>query len=245
MHNGKSFLAIIPARGGSKRLPRKNLLDLAGKPLIGWSIAAARECQYIDEVMVTTDDAEISNVARLYGANVPFVRPAELATDTSSSFDAIKHAIEHYRTQLDKRFEFIVLLQPTSPLRSSDEITAAIELLEKKKADAIVSVCEVDHSPLWMNKLPADLSMDNFIHDEVKNIRSQDLPTYYRLNGAIYICSTERLLAEKTFFLSSGIYAHLMSREASVDIDDAVDFNLALVYMARKNHVNVAVRDGS
>lgn len=227
MPQKKTFLAIMPARGGSKRLPRKNVLDLGGKPLIAWSIDAARDCPYLDEVMVTTDDAEIADVARLHGANVPFLRPSALASDTVASFDAIKHAIDFYQHELGKEFDFIVLLQPTSPLRGARDISAAIELLEQKKADAIISVCEVDHSPLWMNTLPDDLSMDKFIRDEVKNVRSQDLPKNYRLNGAIYICRTSRLLAEGSFFISENIFAYIMNRNASVDIDDISDFRLA------------------
>jgi CMP-N,N'-diacetyllegionaminic acid synthase len=227
MHQGKTFLAIIPARGGSKRLPRKNVLDLGGKPLIAWSIEAARSCRFIDEVLVTTDDDEIAEVAKLYGANVPFLRPASLASDTATSFDAITHAIDFYKHELGKEFDFVILLQPTSPLRASQEVSNAIDLLSQKDADAIISVCEVDHSPLWMNILPSDLSMNKFMRDEVKSVRSQDLPKNYRLNGAIYICRTERLLAEKSFFISDNIFAYIMNKDISVDIDDLSDFNMA------------------
>jgi CMP-N-acetylneuraminic acid synthetase len=220
-------LAIIPARGGSKRLPRKNVLDLGGKPLIAWTIEAALGCPLISEVMVTTDDDEIAEIAKQYGANVPFMRPSELASDTATSFDAIKHAINFYRTELGQAFDFVILLQPTSPLRNSQHISEAIELLSQKKADAIISVCEVDHSPLWMNTLPADCCMDKFLRDEVRNVRSQELPQNYRLNGAVYICRTNRLLAEKTFFISNNIFAYIMSKETSIDIDDQSDFKLA------------------
>lgn len=227
MFQGKTFLAVIPARGGSKRLPRKNVLDLGGKPLIAWTINAARDCPYIDEIMVTTDDAEIADVARLHGANVPFLRPATLSNDSASSFDAIKHAIDFYKHELGKEFDFTVLLQPTSPLRGVRDISNAIELFEQKNADAIISVCETDHSPLWMNTLPDDLSMNRFIRNEVKNIRSQDLKKYYRLNGAIYICKTERLLFEKTFFISDRVFAYVMTKNSSVDIDNLSDLDYA------------------
>lgn len=227
MDRKRTFIAIIPARGGSKRLPRKNVLDLGGKPLIAWTIEAVRICPKINEVMVTTDDKEIADVARKYGANVPFIRPAALANDTASSFEAIKHTLEHYKHKLEKEFDFVVLLQPTSPLRNVESIMGAIELLEKKNADAVISVCEVDHSPLWTNTLPRDLSLDNFLRNDVKNMRSQDLPLYYRLNGAIYICRTERLLAEKTFFISSNSFAYVMKKEESIDIDDLYDLKMA------------------
>lgn len=227
MHQGKTFLAIIPARGGSKRLPRKNVLDLGGKPLIAWTIEAALDCTFLDEVMVTTDDDEIAVVAKRHGAKIPFLRPSALASDTASSFDAIKHTIDFYKRELSKEFDFVVLLQPTSPIRGSRDVSDAIELLVHKNADAIISVCEVDHSPLWMNTLPDDHRMDNFLRDEVKNVRSQDLPKNYRLNGAIYICRTARLLAERSFFISGNIFAYIMKKDASVDIDDISDFKLA------------------
>ncbi len=232
MYQGKSFIAIIPARGGSKRLPKKNVLDLGGKPLIAWTIEAVRSCPIVDEVMVTTDDEEIANVAKKYGANVPFLRPAILAGDTATSFDAIKHAIDYYKHELGREFDFVILLQPTSPLRKSENILDAIELLIQKNSDAVISVCEVDHSPLWANTLPSDLCLDKFLRDDVKNMRSQDLPKYYRLNGAIYICRTERLLEEKSFFISNNNYAYVMHKEESVDVDDLFDFKMAKCIMS-------------
>lgn len=236
MHQGKSFLAIIPARGGSKRLPRKNVLELGGKPLIAWTIEAALGCSFIDEVMVTTDDAEIAAVAKEYGANVPFLRPAELASDTATSFDAIRHTINYYRTEMGKEFDFVVLLQPTSPLRGSHDIGRAIELRAQNKADAIISVCEVEHSPLWMNTLPEDHSMVGFLRSELKNIRSQDLAAFYRLNGAIYICEVRRLLEQKTFLIEDSIFAYPMSAESSIDIDNKIDFTIASCILQSKEN---------
>lgn len=227
MYQDKTFLAIIPARGGSKRLPRKNVLDLAGKPLVAWTIEAALGCSYIDDVMVTTDDEEIAEVAKLFGANVPFLRPAALASDTATTYDAIKHTVDFYQDQLGKSFDYVVLLQPTSPLRTTQHISEAIELLSQNDADAIISVCEVDHSPLWSNTLPEDHSMSNFIRDEVKNKRSQDLERFYRINGAIYICRLVTLVRQKTFFIDNSIYAYPMSIENSVDIDTNMDFSIA------------------
>ena len=216
------YLAVIPARGGSKRLPNKNILDLNGKPLIAWSIEAAKKSKKIDDVVVTSDSEKILNIAKQYNVKA-IKRPDFLASDTATTFDAIKHAIE----TLDDKYEYIVLLQPTSPLRNEKHIDEAIELLEQKNADAVISVCEMEHSPLWSNTLPENLSMNNFLRDEVKNKRSQDLDKYYRLNGAIYICKTDRLLKEKTFFIKDKIYAYIMDRKSSVDIDDEIDFKLA------------------
>lgn len=226
MLNGKTFLAIIPARGGSKRLPRKNLLDLAGKPLITWTIEAALKSNYLDEVMVTTDDQEIADTAQHYGAAVPFLRPADLASDTATTFDVIKHSVDFYAAA-GKTFDFVVLLQPTSPLRAAAHIDDALQLIESKKADAVISVTEMSHSPLWSNTLPANDDMSGFLRDEVKNKRSQDLETYYRLNGATYICRTNRLLEEKSFFIKENIFAYRMSKESSVDIDNKIDFDFA------------------
>lgn len=225
----KNFLAIIPARGGSKRLPQKNMLDLAGKPLFVWSIEAGFNCKYIDKVIVTSDDEKILSISKQCGAEI-IKRPEELATDTATTFDAIKHTIENL-----ERYEFIVLLQPTSPLRNEKHINEAIELLHVKNADAIISVCRSEHSPLWCNTLPEDKSMSHFMQDEIKNKRSQDLGEYYRLNGAIYICRTEKLLSEKTFFIKDNIFAYEMDRASSIDIDEEMDFKIANMIM-RENY---------
>jgi len=220
----KTFLAIIPARGGSKRLPNKNILDLAGKPLIAWSIEAGLGSKYIDKVVVTSDSEEILDISKNFGAEI-IKRPDELANDTATTFDAIAHAIE----SIDEKYDYIVLLQPTSPLRNAKHIDEAIELLEVKNADSVVSVCQMEHSPLWANTLDESLSMKNFLREEILNKRSQDLETYYRLNGAIYICKTDKLLKEKSFFLKDNIFAYVMDRESSIDIDEEIDFKLAEV----------------
>lgn len=217
----KTFLAIIPARGGSKRLPRKNVLDLSGKPLIAYSIEAGLKSKYISKVVVSSDDKEILQVSQNFGADI-IKRPDELASDTATTFDAIEHTIKSL-----EKYDYIVLLQPTSPLRNEKHIDEAIELLELKKADAIISVCETDHSPLWCNILNEDLSMTNFLSKELLNKRSQDLPKYYRLNGAIYVCKTDKLLENKGFFLEDKVTAYIMDRKSSIDIDNEIDFKLA------------------
>jgi len=228
MYKDKTFLAVIPARGGSRRFPRKNILDLNGKPLIAWSIEAGLKSKYIDKVVVTSDDSEILEISKKFGAEI-IKRPEELASDTATTFDVIKHVIENI-----EKYDYIVLLQPTSPLRNEKHIDEAIELLEVKNADAIVSVCEMDHSPLWSNTLPQDGNMKGFLSDEVLNKRSQDLEKYYRLNGAIYICKTDKLLENKGFFLKKNIFAYKMDRQSSVDIDDEFDFKIAEIIMDNK-----------
>lgn len=231
MHKNKGFFVIIPARGSSKRLPNKNILDLCGKPLIAWTIEAGLNSKYIDELMVSTDSEKIAEISKAYRANVPFLRPAALAVDTATSVDVVIHAINFYKNELKKEFDYIVFLQPTSPLRNNLDVDLAIEFLVKKDADSIVSVCEAEYSPLWTNILPENLSMENFLKEEIKLKRSQALPMYYRLNGAIYICKIKKFLLEKTFFLSKNIYAFIMEQDKSIDIDTELDFKLAKLIM--------------
>ena len=221
MYQNKTFLAIIPARGGSKRLPRKNILDLAGKALIEWSIEAGLKSKYIDAVVVTSDDEEILNISKKNGAHI-IKRPDALANDTATTFDTVKHVIEN-----SQHYDYIILLQATSPLRNSKHIDEAIELLISKNADAVISVCEMEHSPLWSNTLPEDGDMSHFLKEEIKNKRGQDLATYYRPNGAIYICKTDELLETKTFYFEKNIYAYFMDNRCSIDIDTPLDFELA------------------
>lgn len=227
MYGHKTFLAIIPARGGSKRLPRKNILELAGKPLIAWSIEAGLKSKYIDKVIVTSDDDGILDISKKYGADT-IQRPYLLASDIATMFDTVQHTINNV-----KKYEYIILLQPTSPLRNEKHIDEAIDQLIFKNADAVVSICEMDHSPLWSNILQEDDSMAEFFRDEILNKRSQDLKKYYRLNGAIYICKTERLMEEKSFFLKDNIFAYRMDKKSSIDIDEEIDFELAQFFFGK------------
>ena len=233
MKNNKTFLAIIPARGGSKRLPRKNILELNGEPLISYSIKAGLDSKYIDKVIVSSDDKEILDVSKKNKVDT-IIRPDSLASDIASTFDAIEHAILN-----SDNYDYIVLLQPTSPLRTATQIDEAIELLDQKNADAVVSVCEMEHSPLWANTLDITLSMEGFLKDEVINKRSQDLETYFRLNGAIYICKSKRLLKEKKFLFKNNIFAYKMNTESSIDIDKKIDFEMATFFMKARNNEKV------
>lgn len=220
MYKGKKVLAIIPARGGSKRLPNKNILPLAGKPLIAWTIEASLESAFIDKVIVSTDSLKIKEIALQYGAEIPFLRPSELATDTADSISVVKHTLDYFNGE----FDYVVLLQPTSPLRTKDDIDNAFKML-KGNVKSVVSVCETEHSPLWANTLPEDLSMENFIKHEVKNLRSQDLPSFYRLNGAIYISEIEYLFWNSGF-IGKLTKAFIMKQDRSIDIDTEFDFKL-------------------
>ena len=230
MINNKSVLAIIPARIGSKRLPRKNLLNLAGKPLVGWTINAAKNCKYIDRVFVSTDDNEIAEKSKEFGINVPFLRSKVLSTNTTSTIAVVLDVLNELENK-GEFYDYIVLLQPTSPLRTNIHITAAFDQLIKKNQNSIVSVCKAEHNPLWCNTLPNDGSMKSFLRKDLHNKRSQDLPNYYRLNGAIYICDVKRLKTEKTFIFSSKCSAFIMPQENSIDIDSKVDLDYAQIIM--------------
>jgi CMP-N,N'-diacetyllegionaminic acid synthase len=231
MYKNKTFIAIIPARGGSKRLPRKNVLELNSKPLIAWSIEAGLESHYIDEVMVTTDDDEIAEVSKKYGATVPFKRPEKLADDYAARPEVIKHTIEFYQNELGKQFDYLVFLQPTSPLRDANDIDNAIEFMFEKNGDAVVSVCELEHPIHWSGTLLEDKNMSKFLDNVAVQSRSQDLEKYYRLNGAIYICDVQKFLDEGCVFLKENIFAFEMAQEESVDIDTRLDFKIAEILM--------------
>jgi CMP-N-acetylneuraminic acid synthetase len=225
MYLDKKILAVITAREGSKRLPNKNILDLAGKPLIAWTIDEAKKSKYIDKLIVSTDSDEIAKISLKHGAEVPFMRPLNLASDNADSFSVLKHAIEFYKN----KFDYILLLQPTSPLRLVNDIDSSIEMIDNTTR-SIVSVCQTEHSPLWSNTLPDNLSMKSFLREEVKNKRSQDLPIYYRLNGAVYIAEIDYFLKEKSF-IGTSTKAFIMAKNRSLDIDEAIDFKLAALIL--------------
>ncbi|NUF36661.1 acylneuraminate cytidylyltransferase family protein [Acinetobacter lactucae] len=224
--------ALIPARGGSKRLPRKNVKLLSNKPLIAWSIETAIASKYIDRVVVSTDDQEIKEISEQYGAEVPFLRPEYLSNDHASSFDVIKHAIGFLK--LDQPNELIVLLQPTSPLRLVSELDRALESFIAKNAKGVVSISETEHSPMWSNTLPENGCMSDFIRTEVLGKRSQDLPKFFRLNGSIYIYETISLLAQAKIFFDESVYGFETSLETSIDIDTALDFLIAETIMKNR-----------
>ena len=233
MHNQKSILALIPARGGSKGLPRKNIRPLAGKPLIAWTIDAALQSDCFERIMVNTDDPEIASIASQFGAEIPFLRPPELATDESKGIDMIYHTMYWFEAR-GKQFDLLVLLQPTSPLRSGSDIRAALNLLGEKDAGSIVSVCKCEHSPLWMNTLGDDLSMKNFLPREAVNVNRQELRQFYRLNGAIYIAEWQ-YLKENNGFFGAQTYAYIMPQERSVDIDSQLDLDFVELLLNRRS----------
>lgn len=225
-------IAIIPARSGSKGIKDKNIKELCGKPLMVYTIEAALQCPYIDCVMVSTDSLDYAKIAEQHGAQVPFLRSEELATDWAKSIDVIYEVLNKYE-KLGEVFDTVVLLQPTSPLRTVRHLNEAFEMLEKRKADSIVSVCECEHNPLLSNVLEEDLCLSGFI-GQFNNVRRQELRTYYRLNGAIYISKVAEL-RENGGFYGEKSFAYVMRTEESVDIDSEIDFKFASVLMEEKN----------
>ena len=230
MINNKRIVGVILARGGSKGLPGKNIIDLGGKPLIAWTVAAAQKSRYLDRLILSSDNRAIIAAARKAGCEAPFVRPARLATDTASSYDVLFHALD----SLDCSYDYVVLLQPTSPLRTAEDIDACIELCLKRKAPAAVSVCVVVKPPQWMYALTADGRLKPILQTKRPSARRQDLTPIYALNGAVYVAKTAWLRRHKTFF-GSRTAAHIMPPERSIDIDTKLDLMFARALVAEKH----------
>lgn len=223
-------LAIIPARAGSKRLPGKNLRLLAGKPLVQWTLEAARDSAAIDAVLVSSDDPHVLSLAEAFEATQTLTRPPALATDEARSSDVLLHALDHLAAQ-GLVPESVCLLQPTSPLRTAADIDAAFALFEGKGRRPVISVCEVDHPLAWCGRIDASLSLGEFAKRLAVERRSQDMEREYRLNGAIYIATTADFRRHRGF-LNADTLAHIMPRERSVDIDVALDLALAETLIA-------------
>lgn len=229
-----NILALIPARAGSKRLPKKNIMPLGGQPLIAWTIKAALEAKLDMDVMVSTDSEEIAKIALDYGAEVPFLRPESLAQDTSTSFEAIEYTL---KTLADsgRHYDYVMFLQPTSPFRQGQHIEQAYLMLTHLNANAVVSVTELDHPVEWSMTLPENGCLNDFISHHIGQLktRSQDLPKRYRLNGAISCAQVKALLAHQTFYIPSATYAYKMEAQYSVDIDTLTDFQYAEFLQSR------------
>jgi len=225
MYKNKTFLAIIPARGGSKGLPGKNIKEICSKPLVAWSIEAGVKSKYVDEVMVTTDYQEIADIAKEYGANVPFLRPEFLASDTATSFDAIKHTIDFYKNELHREFDYIVLLEPTSPLREDCDIDNMIEKIVNNEAefDSIVSIGEVHEHPSIMKKIINNNHLSPYCQELEMKTRRQDNDVAYFPYGVAYIVKRKSLLDEETFYTKRNTFYEI-KRYQCYEIDDIYDF---------------------
>jgi len=225
MFYDQRIIAIIPARSGSKGLPNKNIRILNGLPLIVHSILQAQKAGIFDEIFLSTDSQDYANIAIQNGANVPFLRSDELASDSASTWDCVKEALEQY-SKLGKEYDIFVVLQPTSPLRTAIDIINALKKMVLTNADSVVSVCESNHSPLLCNILPEDGSMKGFVRPETVGKTRQELPAFYRINGAIYAVRTSYFLKTQAIYEGNS-FAYIMPRERSVDIDTLFDFSFA------------------
>jgi CMP-N,N'-diacetyllegionaminic acid synthase len=227
-------IAIIPARSGSKGLIAKNIKKLCGLPLLAYSIQAAYESGLFEEIMVSTDSQQYAEIAKQYGASVPFLRSEEQSGDNAGSWDVVKEVLNRYFEE-GICFETVCLLQPTSPLRKADDIINGYRLFQDKSADAVTAVCEMDHSPLWSMVLPEDLSLVEYREKHTNTCVRQKLDKYYRINGALYI---RKIVYNKSSIdiLDKNEYAYIMGRNRSVDIDVEEDFQLA-EYLIKKSHM--------
>lgn len=223
-------IAIIPARSGSKGLPDKNIRILNGKPLLAYSIEAAINSGVFDKIHVSTDSIYYANIAKKYGADVPFLRDEENAMDVSSSWDVVREVLKKYQ-KIGWDFDVCVLLQPTSPLRGAVDIKAAYALFQEQNAKSLVSVTEVDHPVQWCFKLDKNHYTVDFATSPFKNCRRQELEKYYRENGAIYIAHTSDIVTQTFDFYTEQCIAYVMKREYSVDIDTLRDFVIAEALM--------------
>lgn len=221
MFEGKKVLGLIPARGGSKGLPRKNILPLQGKPLIAWSVQAAQGSRWLDRTVISTEDNEIASVARSWGGEVPFMRPDPLATDEAKADEVALHALG----ALQEDFDYLVLLQPTSPLRNSQDIDACIEKAISTKAPSCVTVTPQPKSPAWMFTLGEnDRLVHAFATQDIK--RRQEYPSLWVLNGAVYVVAVPWLKQHHAFIGEESL-GHVMPPERSADIDTLYDFHVA------------------
>lgn len=235
MYEDKRILAIIPARGGSKGIPHKNIINICDKPLIAYSIEAAQKSKYIDYVLVSTDDEEIKQVSLKYGAEVPFLRPKEISNDTAKSIDVVLHGLK-YLEEHGNIFDYLVLLQPTSPLRTYEDIDEAIEVLMGNKKDSLVSVCEAQENPVLMRIIDNE-RLRPFIEFKGDNLRRQDLPRFYIFNGALYINSVN-MLTNESVFVNDNTMPFVMESNKSIDIDTMLDAKLVELILKENDNGN-------
>ncbi len=223
MIDGNRVLAVVAGRGGSKGLPGKNVKDLGGKPLIAWTIEAAKGSRLIDRIILSTDDVEITEAGRQFGCEVPFQRPDHLANDESRIEDAVVHALE----TLDETFDYVVLLQATTPFRASEDIDGCIRTCHDKNANTCITVYESEHSPYIMFSLGPDTALTPLLGGlEDRPRRRQELPQAFLPNGAAYVARVDWFLKSRDFY-SGQVFGYPMPRERSIDIDTELDLLLA------------------
>lgn len=225
MINNKSVLAYVPARMNSKGIKNKNIANLGGKPLLAHSIIAAKNSQYVDKVIINTDSEEYAKIAIEYGAEKPFLRPSELATDTSIEIDSLLYMLNWFEKN-DKKYDIVIKLQPTSPFRTSEDIDKALEDFISKKATSIISVTKSPVNPDWINELPENGLMKNFLNQGFDRKNRQDLKEKYLLDGSIFLSDWDSIKNEKTWY-SEKSFAFIIPEERALDIDNEFELKMA------------------
>jgi len=240
MFKDKRILAIVPARAGSKGIPEKNIKPLCGKPLIEWTIEPALASKHIDDVMVSTDSERIAALASDCGVQVPFLRPAELALDETPGADVILHVLQWYE-EVRQTYDCFILLQPTSPFRKISHMDDAIEVcVNDQDADAVVSICEVDDHPYWMKVLDENRRIKTYVSEDQIPSSRQKLPKLYKNNGAIYICTWDAFLEDRSFY-KRNCKGFIMNKQSSIDLDTLDDWEYAEYRIQRDAHLRSGI----
>lgn len=222
------ILFVVTARGGSKGVPRKNIKMLGGMPLVAYKIIAAQKCKYEKRILVSTDDEEIAQVSRQYGAEVPFMRPAELATDSASSADVVLHAMNWVSENSEEKYDYVCLLEPSSPFASCRDFDKALELMQDTDADTLLGMKEADVTTAFIHPLDKDGKLSEFYYaiKDLKSIRRQDQAKEYTMNGCMYIAKWDYFMKNKLFH-SENSMPYIMSEESSIEIDTMLNYELA------------------
>jgi N-acylneuraminate cytidylyltransferase/CMP-N,N'-diacetyllegionaminic acid synthase len=226
--NNRKVLGIIPARAGSKGLPGKNTKQFCGKPLIAYAIEAGSNCEFIDNLIVSTDSEEIAEIARTLGAHVPYIRPSKLAFDITSSTDVVIHALDFFKDNMDQIFDYVILIEPTSPLRDSTDLTQAMKnLLKHDTAKSIVGICLTENQhPNYLYKLQNDNILIKYDNSNKTLPRRQDLDKVYFVEGSLYISDVDYFRQKNTFYHDKTI-GYVIPKWKSIEIDDIFDFIMA------------------
>lgn len=235
LYKGKKVICIIPARSGSKGLKDKNIKKLLEKPLMAYSIEVAKKSGLFDEVFVSTDSNEYKKTAESFGAKVPFLRPDDISGDKAQAYDYIKNTLNTYKDKYNKKFDYFIVLQPTSPIRNIEHLREFINLLIEDNHESVVSVCEADHIPQLYNTLPENKSMKGFFDDISRGVNRQSFGKYYRLNGSIYGMKVDSFYKYNSYYIENS-RAYIMDKTYSVDVDDEMDFYLCEKIMEKINY---------
>ena len=231
MYKGKKILAVIPARGGSKGVPRKNIIEVGGHPLIKYTIDCGKNSKYLDRTVISTEDLLIKRVAEENGGDVPFLRPKELAEDTSKTIECIVHAVDTLKS-MGEEYDYVIILQNTVPLRKSWHVDEAIEMIVDSSERSLVSISEVDEHPILMRTLNEDKIVKNLLQMN-STMRRQDFPKFYKVDGAIYIQKLDKDFNLDTS-LNDGKLGYVMGKKYTTDIDNYIDIKIVEYYLEKE-----------